>query len=207
MVPVLLLLLILLKQARPHVLVRVQVQDQAVQVRECFYHLGVGRLDDEVDETDLTLCNVCRLSLEELADLESVLLLEIALHEELNKKQVRPQAAQVPRLRWVRDVCQMEHELDEEFFVLRISRVEIFVRDARADLAQLLEVLCHVCRQHSLDYDVASALVVLLGHVDRPVTLGVPLHDLERCSQVVVLQHAHIVVPDRLFIIHVDEED
>ena len=101
MVPVLLLLLILLKQARPHVLVRVQVQDQAVQVRECFHHLRVGRLDDEVDETDLTLCNVCRLSLEELADLESVLLLEVALHEELNKKQVRPQAAQVPRLSWV----------------------------------------------------------------------------------------------------------
>ena len=135
--------------------------DKALQVWERFHDLRVGWLDDEVDETDLTLCDVCRFSLEELADLESVLFLQIALHEELYEKQVRPQAAQVPGLRRVRDIGKMEHELDEELFVLSIGWIEIFVGYARADLAKLLKVLSHVCRQHSLDYDMTSTLVIL----------------------------------------------
>ena len=88
-----LLLLVLFEQACPLLLVMFQVEDQALQVRECFHDLRVGWLHDEVDETDLTFCDVCRFSLEELADLESVLFFQIALHEELYEKQVRPEAA------------------------------------------------------------------------------------------------------------------
>ena len=202
-----LLLLVLFEQSCPLLLVRFQVEDQALQVWECFHDLRVGWLYDEVDETDLTLCDVCRFSFEELADLESILFFQIALHEELYEEQVRPQAAQVPGLRWVRDIGKMEHELDEELFVLSISWIEIFIGCARADLSKLHKVLGHVCCQHSLDYDMASTFIVLCGHVNRPVTLGVLFHDLERRSQVMVLQHASIVVPDCLFIIHIDKED
>ena len=85
-----LLLLVLFKQSCPLLLIRFQVEDQALQVWECFHDLRVGWLYDEVDETDLTLCDICRFSLEELADLESILFFQIALHEEFYEKQVCP---------------------------------------------------------------------------------------------------------------------
>ena len=158
-----------------------------LQQGEHLHDLRVGRLDDEIDEADLTLGDVGRLAVVELAHWESMNFLEVALREELNEEQIAPEAAQSPRLRRVRDVGQMEHELDEEFFVFALHGVEVVVDEATAQRAQLNEVLRHVRRQHRLDYHMSHALELVTRHLRCPVTLRVILHQLKRGCQVVIL--------------------
>ncbi len=135
------------------------------------YHLIEGRLDNEVNESDLTLSNVSRLSIEELADFETVHLFKVSLCEELYKEQVTPEPAELPRLGRIRNVCQVEHELDEELFVLGLLWVELLIHDSTAQVAQLYEVLRHVRSEDRLDYYVPYSFEAFSVHVDCPVVL------------------------------------
>ena len=74
------------------------------QVREYLNDCDKGRFDYEIDEANLTLCNVCCSPVVELTYGELVRLLKVSLCEELHEDQIRPELAQVPRLRRVRDV-------------------------------------------------------------------------------------------------------
>ena len=64
----------------------------------------------------------------------------------------------------------------------------------------------HVCGENSLDDHVSSALEVRSTHLDCPITMHVFTHQLERGCQVMVLQHAYVVVPHSYLIIHHDKE-
>lgn len=101
----------------------------------------------------------------------------------------------------------MEHKLDEKFLVLAIDlikvEVAIDIRDG-FDLAQLHKMLRHVRRQHRLNDDVPAALEILAVHIDGPIARLVFGHERESCRQMVILQHADIVVPHRYLIIHID---
>lgn len=177
------------------------------QVREHFDHRVERGFYDEVDEADLTLGNVGCLSVVELTHWEVVHFLEVTLGEELNEQEVAPVAAQAPSLGWVRNVRQVEHELNEDLFVLRLRRVEVFVGDARADLSLLDEVLRHVGRHHCLDDHLTHSLEVLPTHLRGPVVRRVLRHQLERGSNVMVLKHTYVIVTDCDRVIHTDEED
>lgn len=71
------------------------------QLGEDFNHGDVGRLDDEVDKSNLALRNVRRLSVVELTYFEAELFLHVTLGEELDEEQVAPELAEVPGLGWV----------------------------------------------------------------------------------------------------------
>ena len=68
------------------------------QLGEDFDHRDEGRLDDKVDKTDLALRDICRLPIIELAYIEAELFFHVTLGEELDKEQVTPELAEVPRL-------------------------------------------------------------------------------------------------------------
>ena len=68
------------------------------QLGEDFDHRDEGWLDDKVDKTDLALRDIRRLSIIELAYIEAELFLHVTLGEELDKEQVTPELAEVPRL-------------------------------------------------------------------------------------------------------------
>ena len=78
--------LILVKEARPVGFIIVTRFRKMWQIWENVDHLREGRLDNEVDETDLALRNISCLSVEELADREAMHLLKVSLSEELNKE-------------------------------------------------------------------------------------------------------------------------
>lgn len=177
------------------------------QVGEDFDDSREARLDDEVDEADLTLGDVRRLSVVELADGELVLLLQVALLEKLNEDEVGPQAAQVPRLRRVRDVGQVEHEADEELLIFGTHRVEVIVSHPTVQVTQLRKVLRHVSCKYCLNDHLPDSLEVSARHAHLPVAILVARHQLERCRQMVILEHAHIVVPHRNLVVHVNQED
>ena len=104
----------------------------------------------------------------------------------------------------------MEHELDEEFFVLAVDFVEIEltidISDC-LDLTELAEVLGHVRGQDSLDDDMAASLEVLVRHVDCPIAGFILCHECKCCRQMMVLQHTDIVVSHGNLVIHVDQKD
>ena len=103
-------------------------------------------------------------------------------------------------------VSQVEHELDEELFVLAISRIKVFICDSSTDLAKLNEMLGHVRCEHCSNDDVAHTLVLSPVQVDHPVVGLVSLHKLEGGCQVMVLEDTDVVVADRHCVIHIDEE-
>ena len=140
-----------------------------LQIWEDCDHLCEGRLDNEVDETDLALRNISCLSVEELTDREAMHLLKVSLREEFNKEKVAPETAQFPWFCWIGYVCQVEHELDQQFFVLGLLWIEFFVHDSAAQVAQLNEVLGHVRGEHCLNDYVSDALEAVSVHVDGPV--------------------------------------
>lgn len=114
------------------------------QRREHLNYSLVGWLDDEVDKADLTLRYVRGAPIEELTDIKVVHLFEIALLKELDEEKVAPETTKFEWLRRVRDVSQVEHELDEQFFVLALDRIELVILDTTAQLTQFHEVLRHV---------------------------------------------------------------
>ena len=104
----------------------------------------------------------------------------------------------------------MEHELNEELFVLGLHFVEVELTidvSERFDLAKLNEMLCHVSSQHCLNDNMSASLKVLSRHMDGPVAGLVLGHEGEGGGEMVVLEHADIVVSHCNLIIHVDEED
>ena len=162
-----------------------------LQIWEDCNHLCEGRLDNKVNETDLALRNISCLSVEELTDREAMHLLKVSLREEFNKEKVAPKTTQFPWFCWIGNVCQVEHKLDQQFFVLGLLWIEFFVHDPAAQVAQLNEVLGHVRGKDSLDDYVSDALEAVSIHVDGPVTrllftLG---HQGKRLCQMVVLKH------------------
>ena len=82
--------LILIKETCPVCLVALTGCFQVLQLRENFDYLSEGRFHDEVDEADLTLCDVRCLSVKELAHRESMHLFKVTLREEFYKEQVAP---------------------------------------------------------------------------------------------------------------------
>ena len=207
LVPTLLLRLVLLEQLRPLLLVGLAGLLADGQLGEHLDHRHETRQHDKVDEADLALCNVRHGAVVQGVHLELVHFLQVALSEELHEEQVAPQTAQLPLFSRVADVRKMEHELNEKFFVLAINlikvEVAIDIRDG-LHLAQLDEMLRHVRRQHRLNDDVPAALEILAIHVDGPVARLVFGHEREGSGQMVILQHADIVVPHRNLIIHID---
>ena len=125
----------MVKQVGPLGLVFIANLLEVCQIWKNFEDRGVGWLDNEVDEANLTLCNVCGCAVEKLADWELVTFLEVSLREELKKEQVTPEMAEVPRLSGVGNVRQVEHKLYEKLFVLAVMGVEGFVGDAGTDSA------------------------------------------------------------------------
>ena len=71
------------------------------QLGKDFDYGDVGRLDDEVDKSNLALRDVRRLSIVELTYFKAELFLHIALGKELDEEQVAPELAEVPGLGWV----------------------------------------------------------------------------------------------------------
>ena len=160
MVSILPLRLILVEHTCPVCLIILELLLEVRQLREDFAYCDETWLYDEVYEADLTLGNVCSDAIEELTDGELVLLFQIALLEELHEDEISPELAEVPGLCRVRYVGQVEHETDEQFFVLRLRRVKLLVPHPTVQVAQLREVLCHVRRQNCLDDHLAYALEV-----------------------------------------------
>ena len=160
MVSVLPLRLVLVKHSCPVRFIILKLLLKVCQLREDFAYCDETRLDDEVYEADLTLGNVCSHAVKELTDGELMLLFQVALLEELHEDEISPELAEVPGLRRVRYVGQVEHETDEQFFVLRLRRVKLLVPHSTVQVAQLREVLCHVRRQNCLDDHLAYALEV-----------------------------------------------
>ena len=137
-------------------------------------------------------------------------LLEITLCEELHKEEVAPEAAQFPLLCRVRDVCKVEHKLNEELLILAINFVEVEITvyiSYGLHLAQLDEMLSHVRREHRLNDHVSTSFEIVAVHVDRPIARLILGHETEGSRQVMVLQHADIIMPNCNLIIHVDKED
>ena len=179
MVSIIFLGLVLIKATRPVRLIILKLLLKMCQLGEDFAYCDEARLDDEVYETDLTLGNVCSHAIEELTDGELVLLLQIALLEEFHEDEIGPELAEVPGLRRIRDVRQVEHETDEQFFVFRFRRVKLFIPHPTIQVAELSEVLRHVRRQHCLYDDLAYALEVSSRHLLLPVATRVLRHQLE----------------------------
>ena len=148
-----------------------------LQICEKLRDLGEARLDDEVDKANLTLGDVRRPPIIELTHRELMHLLEVALGEELDEEEIGPEAAQVPWLCRIRNVRQVEHELDEDILACQLGRVQVFVLHARRDITQLGKVLGHVSSEHCLDYKAPDALVLFLAHVNSPVAVRYRLHD------------------------------
>ena len=179
MVSILPLGLVLVKHSCPVRLIILKLLLKVCQLREDFAYCDETRLDDEVYEADLTLGNVCSHAVEELTDGELMLLFQVALLEELHEDEISPELAEVPGLRRVRYVGQVEHETDEQFFVLRLRRVKLLVPHPTVQVAQLCEVLRHVRRQNCLDDHLAYALEVSSRHFLLPVATLVFCHQLE----------------------------
>ena len=179
MVSILPLHLILVEHTCPVRLIILKLLLEVRQFREDFAYCDETWLDDEVYEADLTLGNVCSDAIEELTDGELVLLFQIALLEELHEDEISPELAEVPGLCRVRYVGQVEHETDEQFFVLRFRRVKLLVPHPTVQVAQLGEVLRHVRRQHCLNDHLAHALEVSTRHFLLPVATLVFRHQLE----------------------------
>ena len=53
--------------------------------------------------------------------------LEVSFREEFYKDKIGPQFAQIPRLRRVGNVWQVEHESDAKFFIFGFGTIEIFI--------------------------------------------------------------------------------
>ena len=179
MVSILPFCLILVEMTCPVRLIILKLLLEVCQLREDFAYCDETRLDDEVYEADLTLGNVCSHAIEELTDRELVLLFQVALLEELYEDEIGPELAEGPGLRRVRYVGQVEHETDEQFFVLRFCRVELLVPHPTVQVAQLGEVLRHVRRQHCLNDHLAYTLEVSTRHFLLPVATLVFRHQLE----------------------------
>ena len=64
-------------------------------------NLRESRLYDKIDETDLSLRNVCSHSIVKLADREAVNFLKITLSEKFNEKKVGPVATE---MEWFRGI-------------------------------------------------------------------------------------------------------
>ena len=101
----------------------------------------------------------------------------------------------------------MEHELNEKLLVLAVNFVEVelaFDVGHRPDLAKFVKMLGHVGGEHRLDNNMAAAREVFTGHVDGPVAVLVLGHERESCGQMMIFEHAYIVVPHGDLIIHID---
>ena len=179
MVSILPFCLILVEMTCPVRLIILKLLLEVCQLREDFAYCDETWLDDEVYEADLTLGNVCSHAIEELTDGELVLLFQVTLLEELDEDEISPKLAEVPGLCRVRYVGQVEHETDEQFFVLRFRRVKLFVPHPTVQVAQLGEVLRHVRRQHCLNDHLAYTLEVSSRHFLLPVATLVFRHQLE----------------------------
>ena len=105
--------LILFKQLRPFLLICLARLFTAGQIRKDLYHCHERGQHNKVDKSDLTFCHICDDTIVQWVNLKLVHLLEVTLGEELDEEQVTPKPAQLPVLRWVRDVSQMEHKLNE----------------------------------------------------------------------------------------------
>ena len=179
MVSILPFCLILVEMTCPVRLIILKLLLEVCQLREDFAYCDETWLDDEVYEADLTLGNVCSHAIEELTDGELMLLFQVTLLEELHEDQISPELAEVPGLCRVRYVGQVEHETDEQFFVLRFCRVKLLVPHPTVQVAQLGEVLRHVRRQHCLNDHLAYTLEVSSRHFLLPVATLVFRHQLE----------------------------
>ena len=179
MVSILPFCLILVEMTCPVRLIILKLLLEVCQLREDFAYCDETWLDDEVYEADLTLGNVCSHAIEELTDGELMLLFQVTLLEELDEDQISPELAEVPGLCRVRYVGQVEHETDEQFFVLRFCRVKLLVPHPTVQVAQLGEVLRHVRRQHCLNDHLAYTLEVSSRHFLLPVATLVFRHQLE----------------------------
>ena len=179
MISILPFCLILVEMTCPVRLIILKLLLEVCQLREDFAYCDETWLDDEVYEADLTLGNVCSHAIEELTDGELVLLFQVTLLEELHEDQISPELAEVPGLCRVRYVGQVEHETDEQFFVLRFCRVKLLVPHPTVQVAQLGEVLRHVRRQHCLNDHLAYTLEVSSRHFLLPVATLVFRHQLE----------------------------
>ena len=177
---------------------------------EHFDHRHETRQHDKVDKADLALGNVRGCSIVKRVNLEFVHLFEVTLREELNEKEVAPKTAQFPLFGRVRNVCKVEHKLNEELLILAIDFVEVEITVDIGDslnLTKFDEMLGHVRGEDRLDDDVPAALEILAVHIDGPIARLIFRHERESSRQVVILKHADIVVPHGNLIIHIDQED
>lgn len=67
-------------------------------------------------------------------------------------------------------------------------------------------MLCHVSLKNSLYNDMANAFEISTSHFDLPVAALILSHELEGRGQVMVLQHAYIIMPNCYLIICSDQE-
>ncbi len=70
----------------------------------------------------------------------------------------------------------------------RIAREDLLGLDERAEAAEKLEVLCHVCREDHLNHHRAHGGPVLLSQRTKHVAV-IALQDPERGCGVMVLEH------------------
>jgi len=117
------LLLHLLRPLLPELAVEPEPADRLRGGRQNVLQCLVQRRHHEINEPDLHLRDVRRLSVHEVGDREPPLLLSVTLVEELGEHAVRPEEVDARPPRWVRDVAGVEDVLHQERLVLLVRRL------------------------------------------------------------------------------------
>jgi len=188
-------------------LIRLDIVDAEGQFRCDFTRQLEGGLDDDVKEADLRLRYVCIFTVEELTHREAVYLLQVTLLEELYEEQVTPMFTEVPRLGWIRNISQMEHDLGELVFEFDVAHVELLAEHVAVELTNGLEVVRHVRSKDGTNHLSSDLLVGFRVEMPHPVDLLLRGHQFETSRDVVVLEHTLIIVSNGCAVAHLCQED
>mmetsp|Transcript_8594 Transcript_8594/g.22094 ORF Transcript_8594/g.22094 Transcript_8594/m.22094 type:complete len:598 (-) Transcript_8594:1-1794(-) len=185
-------------------------QDGVLHLRRDVGQQFKGGLDDVLYEADLRARELHRVAVAHRRHRHAQAFLLLALREELLLEALNPHVRQSGRLRGRRDVGRVEHH-----HLQRGPRGEVgapgvgvgadLLREV-LEVAHLREVLRHVRAQHHLDHLLPDPGVHLGAEAGEEVGVLLAAEQPEGLRDVVVLQHAPVVVGQRELVPRVDVE-
>ena len=134
-------------------------------------------------------------------------LLEVALLEELNEKEVSPVLAEVPWLGRVRYIGQVEHDLRELVLELGVAHIEFFSEHVSTQLTNCSEVMRHISSEDRTYHLFPYFLVGLVIEFTYPVDFFRRSEKFEAGRYMMVLEDTLVVVADGGAVLDLREED
>lgn len=131
----------------------------------------VSRLDDKINESDLTLLNIGSAPVHEHRDRDPKLFLFVALVKKLDKQKLNPLPANIELLGWITYISQVEHLAADILLWVFWSWIEVFLTQSVFKLRCFLEVLSHVGRQNGTNHQFSDSLEIVFREIREDVEI------------------------------------